>query len=370
MTTIYTVPLFYKSGKPGDMLLTLESEILAYLPTSKWKDAEKLLAVIEEEEENTLAPILGRELFDHLSDCYEDLLSKYGGITPDVIDKASVDDTVRILRTCQKIALNLALSNNSGLFGISFNAGGGMNVVSAEYYESADKDSKDRFERDAWKKAHRNIDILLSFLERDAQKEEPLFADMWKKSPYFYQKGNLLFSTALQMNNYLNIKESRERFIELVPDIKYCQAVYLAPQVGDELMKAFVRSNTVGIDKTIADSVAKKTQEENASIREDWEEAIDRLCTALAGYVEYRNVKIRRADSLSEADMSLSRAIQYISEHQDSFKPYVCHSPFYTEPFKEPAVEDTHSDVCQGHTFDPCDPDNMITVLRPTLRRW
>lgn len=350
------------------MLLTLESEITAYLPTSKWRDADRLLAVIEEEEENTLVPILGRKLFDYLNERYEELVDEYGGITPDVIDKNAADETVRLLRVCQKVVLYLALGNNSGLLGVSLNAGGGMNVASSEYYDSADKDSVARFERDAWKKAHRNIDILLSTLERDAQKEDPLFAELWKESTYYYKKRNLLFSTAMQMQDYLDIKGSRERYIELVPDIRYCQGVYLAPQVGDELMKKFV-DGMYGPDGANG-SDAPEELNKKAQVLGDWTKAADRLRTALAGYVEHRNTKMRRADSLSEADMSLARAIQYISEHQESFEPYVQSSPFYMKPEEPSAKDESHSEVCPGHTFDPCDPDNMITVLRPTLRRW
>lgn len=350
------------------MLLTLESEITAYLPTSKWRDADRLLTVIEEEEENTLVPILGRGLFDYLNERYDELVAEHGGITPDVIDKSAADETVRLLRVCQKVVLYLALGNNSGLLGVSLNAGGGMNVASSEYYDSADKDSVARFERDTWKKAHRNIDTLLSILERDAQREEPLFAKLWEESTYYYKKRNLLFSTAMQMNDYLDIKGSREKFIELVPDIKYCQGVYLAPQVGDELLRAIVEGDMVVGDDNSEEDAAMLNKK--AQIRGDWTEAADRLRIALAGYVEHRNTKMRRADSLSEADMSLARAIQYISEHQDSFEPYVQSSPFYVNPEESSIVSENHSGVCPGHTFDPCDPDNMITVLRPTLRRW
>lgn len=343
------------------MLLTLESEISAYLPTSKWRDADRLLSVIEEEEENTLVPILGRRLFDHLNHEYEMLLENHGGITPDVISKDATDDTVRLLRVCQKIILYLSLGNNSGLLGVSFNAGGGMNVASSEYYDNADKDSIARFERDTWKKAHRNIDTLLSLLERDAHKEEPLFAELWRSSPYFYLKSNLLFSTAMQLQDYLDIKGSRERYIELVPDIKYCQGIYLSPQVGEELLNAFIKTNTERNILPVADAPSD-------DVREYWREASDRLRTALACYIEHRNTKLRRPDSLSEADMSLARAIQYISDHQSSFEPYVSSSPFYRA--EEEVEAKSSNPELFNLTFDPHDPDNMITVLRPTLRRF
>lgn len=355
------------------MLLTLNEEITSYLPTSKWKDADALLPSIEEEEQNTLVPILGEPLYEYLCEKYDELVLEYGGITADKFPVEKVDDTVRLLRICQKVSLYLALANNSGLMTVSFNPGGGLNRVSSEYYDVADKESINRFERDAWKKAHRNIDALLTLLERDARKEEPLFSEMWKESRYFYLQSKLLLTTATQMQDYLDIKGSREKYIELLPDIKYCQAVYLTPQVGEELMKAFIRTSTEsGViplltaenDETLSEG---ELLAKNAEIQADWAEALDRLRSALANYTEHRNVKMRRPDSLSEGDMCIARAVQYLSEHQESFLPYVKSSPFYKEP--EPASASKQENVAEEELFNPDDPDNKLTVLM-SLNRY
>lgn len=352
------------------MILTLTQEIESYLPTSKWKDAQGLLAYIEEEEANLLLPVLGEELLDYLTEQYDELVDEYQGITPQVFPSDKVDDAVRLIRMCQKAVLYMALANNSGLMAVSFNKGGGMNVVSAEYYEAADKESIARFERDAYKKAHRNIDAILTLLERDAQKAEPQFAEKWKKSRYFYLQSHLLITTAMQMQDYLDIKGSRERYIELVPDLKYCQATYLTPRVGDALMKAFVAQATdASVVPTVTDN--SKTEEEiltaNEAIRNDWSEALDRLRAALANYTEHRNMKLRRDDSLSEADMSMARALEYISAHQGSFLPYIESSPLYVAPEVTPTARPEKSDK---PAFDRENPRNMITVLPTGLNRW
>lgn len=352
------------------MILSLSQEIESYLPTSKWKDAQSLLAYTEEEETNLLLPVLGQELLDHLTERYDEFVARYEGITSQQFPVDQADDTVRLIRMCQKAVLYMALANNSGLLTVSFNPGGGLNTVSAEYYDKADKDTLQRFERDAFKKAHRNVDAILTLLERDAQKDEPQFAAMWKKSRYFYLQSNLLITTAMQMQDYLDIKGSRERYIELVPDLKYCQATYIAPRVGDGLMKAFVQCST---NPNIIPSISDETKTEaqllamNAKIRADWSEALDRLRAALANYTEHRNPKLRRPDSLSEADMSMARALEYISAHQSSFMPYIETSPLYVAPKPTPTAEPSKP---VKPAFDPENPRNMIAVLPTTLKRW
>ena len=354
------------------MILSRPQEIESYLPTSKWKDAQSLLAYTEEEEANILLPVLGQELLDHLTKEYDRLVAERQGITPQEFPVDEVNDTVRLIRMCQKAVLYMALANNSGLLSVSFNPGGGMNVVSAEYYEKADKETLARFERDAYKKAHRNVDAMLTLLERDAQKAEPRFAGMWKKSRYFYLQSHLLITTATQMQDYLDIKGSRERYIELVPDLKYCQSTYLAPRLGDALTKAFVQSATdADVIPSVNDEDKVMTKAgllaRNAEVRADWHEALDRLRAALANYAEYRNPKLRREAALSEADMSMARALEYITAHQSSFLPYIESSPLYVAPEPTPTAKPERP---ERPTFDPNNPHNMIAVLPTTLKRW
>lgn len=349
------------------MILTETQEIASYLPTSKWRDAQSLLSYTEEEESNVLLPVLGQELLDWLNEQYGHLVAEQGGVTSQMFPVEKVDDTVRLIRICQKVVLYMALANNSGLLTVSFNPGGGLNMVSADNFENADKETIARFERDAYKKAHRNIDAMLTLLERDARKEEPVFAGMWKKSRYYYLQSNLLITTAMQMQDYLDIKGSREKYIELVPDLKYCQSTYLTPQVGDELMKAFIASAT---NPDIVPTASKGNGGEeylrmNEEIQEHWKEALDKLRASLASYAEHRNPKLRRGDSLSEADMSAARALDYIRLHQDSFMPYIKSSPLYVEPDPTPTARKRTSEQCPQ-----VDSDSPLFVLRPTLNRY
>ena len=83
------------------MILTDTQEIASYLPTSKWRDAQTLLAYTEEEESNVLLPVLGQELLDWLTEQYDNLVAEQGGITSQQFPVDKVDDTVRLIRICQ-----------------------------------------------------------------------------------------------------------------------------------------------------------------------------------------------------------------------------------------------------------------------------
>lgn len=338
------------------MILTKASEINAIMPTARWRKPENLIALTEVEEENTLIPILGEELFDYLVDEYKKIVKEDdSGVTP--LENESPTPTVKVIRICQRIILHMALANNSGILGISFNEGGGMNQSSAEYYDVASKEAVSRFERDTWKQAHRAIDSLLVLLEKDACSQTPVFKGKWEKSKYFYYHAGLLFTTAVQMQDFLNISGSREKYIELVPDIKYCQEVYLAPAIGENMFRALVKHTASSAN----DREAKPYHSE----------AADRLRIALALYVEARQPKMRRTESLREADMALARATQYIADNQQAFMPEIETSPLYTPPKNAQAqMTGTESQAkgCQCK-FNPHDPNNAAMAF-PFVRRF
>ena len=331
------------------MLLTTIEEIEAYLPTSKWDNPDALIPLVEEEENNAVVPVLGEELFAHLVEEYNALVVEHPDITAasQTLAAEDVTDAVRLIRLCQKVQLYMALANNSGLLAVSFN-GAGFNISSADGYDGADKDALNRFERDAWKKAHRNIDAILTFLERDAKSDEPKFAEMWRKSRYFFEQGELLITTATELTRYLNIRDSREKYIEMVPDMKFCQESYIAPRIGEQLLRAVVRSAT---DSTVVptykpaegDTITEEIMAKNVDVYAAWAELADRLRTALANYAQYRDEKARRADSWHDAELAMARAEQFVVDHQEMFLPYVESSPLYVP---EPQPEESKPRRC------------------------
>ena len=287
------------------MLLTTRQEIEIFLPTSVQESAQSILTLAEDAEETYLLPVLGRPLFNHVNELYQEVsldedwyLPKNGEQTP---------PEQRLIRLCQEVVLYMTLANNAGLFSVSMNDAG-LNTPSTQGYEEADEKRIDRFVKDSFKKGHRAIDRLLLFLEEDATSDEPKFAELWKKSKYFFRNHDTLFTTAVEFDRYVSIDESREWFVKLLPDIRFCQDTYLCPQIGYELMEAF-----------LAYEVGSRPEGLTAADAKVWDVSIQKLKQALALYAENRNEKLRRKTSRGEADLSLERAKDYARNHQSAF---------------------------------------------------
>lgn len=297
------------------MLLTTRQEIEIFLPTSVQESAQSILTLAEDAEETYLLPVLGRPLFNRVNALYQEValdedwyLPKNGGQTP---------PEQRLIRLCQEVVLYMTLANNAGLFSVSMNDAG-LNTPSTQGYEEADEKRIDRFVKDAFKKGHRAIDRLLIFLEEDAQSDGGVFARLWQKSRYFYRNCDTLFRTAVEFDRYVSIDESREWFVKLLPDVRFCSDTYLCPQIGYELMEALLAYNIGNKPEGLTDADAKV-----------WDVSIQKLKQTLALYAENRNEKLRRKTSRAEADLSLERAKDYIRNHQTAFGSLMHESPLY-----------------------------------------
>ena len=59
---------------------------------------------------------------------------------------------------------------------------------------------------------------------------------MWQESKYYYLHHDLLFPTCSVLEQYLSVHDNRDKFIRLLPDIRYVQDEYIADVFGDELI--------------------------------------------------------------------------------------------------------------------------------------
>lgn len=357
------------------MLIKTENEIVSLMPTARWSRPSQLFGYLEEEERVALEPLLGTPLYLHLCTECERLRDTYTDITSTTIkptgkarknpalpyahvtdrlndiqggnihpgessssssssDSSSDDNanetdvtsadllTVRLLRICQQIEFYKMLSHKAGLLTVSFNEGGGMNMVSADGYEPADEKRMERVVKDAYMSAGRAIDSLLLFLEADA-KGDRIFTDLWSEADAFYLHRDLLFQTARVLNEYLDIKGDRMAYISLVRDIRFCQNTYLKPRIGVKLLKAVV-DYANGLS-TIADTTAA-------------DELLSLLRTALAFYVESRRTelspvkdKLARRDSMTDAQQAMAMACQFVEDNLDALGDAAVDSPIYKE---------------------------------------
>jgi hypothetical protein len=362
------------------MFIRTENEIISLMPTARWDRVSQLFGYLEEEERVALEPLLGTTLYQHLIEEYERLHEEYTDITATTVrpsGKAKQDArlahadvterleqiqagnyretyttaaegdtevpaedmaTIRLIRICQQIEFYKMLSHKAGLLTVSFNEGGGMNVVGTGDYDPADEKAKDRVVKDAWMSAGRAIDSLLLFLEADA-KGERLFTEKWKEADAFYLHKDLLFQTARVLNEYLDIKGERMAYVQLVRDIRFCQNTYLKPRIGGKLLKAVVAwANLGGRTAEHGDDNDSSSSDDNptAEPSDTLDELLSLLRTALAFYVESRRTelgpakeKLARRDSMTDAQQAMAMACEYIEENLDALGQVAVGSPIY-----------------------------------------
>jgi len=344
------------------MLITTTNEIQSMMPAARWDRPQQLFGYLEEEESVALMPLLGPSLYSHLLSEYDRLHGEYGDITATTVrptGKAKEDarlahaditerleqiregkyretftapepgvkevpeedmQTIRLIRICQQIEFYRMISHKAGMLTVSFNEGGGMNVVTADGYDPAEEKRLDRVVKDAFMSAGRSTDSLLLFLEADA-KGAKLFTERWQEADAFWLHRDLLFQTAKVMNEYLDINGERMAYVALVRDIRFCQNTYLKPRIGAKLLKAVIAyandgslspipsPKGKGSDDTSSESGgqapgsgttgASPSDSDDECRREVYDELTDLLRQALGFYVEARRTTITRTSMLS-----------------------------------------------------------------------
>lgn len=375
------------------MFITTENEIVSLMPTARWSRPDQLLGYLEEEERVSLEPLLGTPLYNHLCTECERLRSAYTDITATTIqptgkarknpivpyacvtdrlndiangaiqldlyeaatsptpadEDVTVTDmqTVQLLRICQQIEFYKMLAHKAGLLTVSFNEGGGMNVVSADGYDPADDKRMERVAKDAFMSAGRAVDSLLLFLESDA-KSDKIFTALWQEADAFYLHRDLLFQTARVLNEYLDIKGDRMQYVSMVRDIRFCQNTYLKPRVGARLLKAIVsyangleqsKSTSSSVSSSASSSVSSSDGKAVKPLDPDVaDELLSMLRTSLAFYVESRRTtltqskeRLMQRDSLNDAQQAMAMACHYIADNLDALGDAAVGSPIYKE---------------------------------------
>lgn len=358
------------------MFIKTENEIVSLMPTARWSRPQQLYGYLEEEERVALEPLLGTALYTHLCTECERLRESYTDITPTTISPTGkarknpavpyahvtdrLDDisngnlsadespsspedsdvttedlqTVRLLRICQQIEFYKMLAHKAGLLTVSFNEGGGMNVVSADGYDPADDKRMERVAKDAYMSAGRAVDTLLLFLEADA-KGDRLFTELWQEADAFYLHRDLLFQTARVLNEYLNINGDRMTYVSLVRDIRFCQNTYIKPRIGAKLLKVIVNYAN-GLEQDVPSSSDGET--ENPLNADAAEELLSMLRTALAFYVDSRRTtltptkeRLLQRDAISDAQQAMAMACQYIEDNLSALGDAVIDTPIYKQ---------------------------------------
>lgn len=360
------------------MLFKSASELRFYFPTHAIDTLDPFMGVIDNSEHDFLQEKLGTPLYNALCDWYDEN-GAVGSGSAAAIDTKEMAYYNRLLLLCQRSVAYDAFSRAIE-FGIVSPNNGGINVPTSDDYGKVDLAAVDKFRQRCITEAHAAINRLLQTLEdwckeseelkeeNDASSDNPQLSiinsqlqeivALWHQSRYFYLAAGMLIPSARVLQEYLNIYDSREKFIQMLPDLRFLQEEILAPAIGEDLCAYLVKFATTGKIPN-----AEEDTEANAAEEEEGAEHYYSLSTIhytlkksrkyLAAALENRTLvlktdKLRRQQAHDEAVRLLASLQQYIADHQDAFPETVIKtSPLYTPP---PAADTPSSDcpVCCG----------------------
>lgn len=221
------------------MILSTNSELRLHLPSNAVDEVALLQGILDNSEKDFLKDKLGAALYDKLCEYYltvtpEDFAYKVTTGT------YSSDAWAELLLNAQRMVANDAMARYIYQQAISINSAG-VNVASTNDYDVADGKYLDKGATAFRKEAMVALNNLLILLEDWAQTAEPTSAqteivELWKQSKYFYNHADLLIPTCAALQHYIDIYDSRDKFIRLLPDLHFVQEEYVVDFVGDNVL--------------------------------------------------------------------------------------------------------------------------------------
>ncbi len=224
-------------------------------------NVELMQGAFDNSENDFLIEKIGRKLYDKLCAVYNEFVQEDKIIEIIPPYESTPSAWIQLLTMCQRIIVFNAFYRSADVQSVSIN-NSGFNRMTADDYNTADDKSMDKFKASCNKEAHAAVNRLLTTLEiwekelREKPDDKSLsdkkdIIELWKDSRFFYRVAGLVISTATTLNEYLDIYDNREKFINLVPDLKYIQEMVMTPEIGEQLMANFVTIANQGTDDSV-----------------------------------------------------------------------------------------------------------------------
>ena len=236
------------------MLITSIQELRLVSPSHAFDTIDGLVGFIDNSEHGFLEDKLGTPLYNALCQWYDQNKAL----------RSSVSDYQtgywnRLLLMAQRVAGFDALGRAAGMQGVSVN-NAGINMGIADDYPKATKESIDDYRKTAFLEALKSCDYMLAELERwtteaaaaattndstatapstvlgDSVAERAAIVSLWRQSRYFYLAASMLIPSAVVLQQYLDFDESREKFIRMLPDLRFIQEEIIANSIGEEYL--------------------------------------------------------------------------------------------------------------------------------------
>ena len=314
------------------MIITTPEELRLCFPSHAIDSIDAFVGYIDNSEHEFLLQPLGQPLYDKLCEWYDEHKSQMA-----TVDDQQASYYNKLLLICQRCVAFDAMSRAIDQQAISIN-GSGINFASAEDYKTADRDSINAAKQSYQKEAHSALNRLLYTLEQwtalcpaeedvTAETEELYeICKFWRSSRYFYLAAQLLIPSATVLQEYLNIYDSREKFIQMLPDLHFIQEEQIAPAIGEDFCEFLVGMQTMGgtkRDATAAVSSEPKVLTDDSEIPATTRRLLHKLrkieATLLEGRTKVIKVdKDRKIQAHDEGIRLLGQWREYCQLHQSA----------------------------------------------------
>ena len=266
------------------MIISTNQELRLHVPSNAIDDIATIQGILDNSEKDVLKDKLGASLYNRLCEEYKKLdpLDFYNHVQDGTYIQHPWEE---LLLNAQRVVANEAMARFAYQQIISIN-GAGVNIASSNDYDAASEKLLDKGVAGYKKEALVSLNNLLLMLENmakmantpiganvpkdestDVPKDDSTKGDgdiedpptqptkeeihaalediilLWQESRYYYLHHDLLIPTCKIMQQYLDIYDSRDKFIRLIPDMLFIQSEYLEEAFGEDFIPRLLQAD-------------------------------------------------------------------------------------------------------------------------------
>lgn len=248
------------------MILFTNQELRLHIPSNAVDEVANLQGMLDNSEKDFLKPRLGASLYDRLCKYYASI--EPGDFCDTIINGNYTDNPwSELLVYAQRMIANDAMAQNIEKQALSVN-GSGINVASSNDFAVATKDQIAQGKESYRQSAMTSLNNMLSLLEGWAKEvNTPMLIEgagdgtegsnaateqhqvieeivtLWQESKYYYYHKDLLFPTCESLQPYLDIYGNRDKFVRLIPDMRFIQSEYLEEAFGEDFIPRLLQAS-------------------------------------------------------------------------------------------------------------------------------
>lgn len=252
------------------MILSTNKELRLHVPSNAFDEVSLLQGILDNSEKDFLRDKLGTPLYNRLCEYYKlniDADNFYLAVTNGTYAQHPWQE---LLLNAQRMIANDTLSRYAYQQLISAN-GAGVNMAASQDYSVATDKMLDKGVQGFKKEAMVSLNNLLLLLEGWAKLTQPMpisvptdgdsvqntdenvpktdnsvqntdedvqiaeieeIVNLWQQSEYYYLHHDLLIPTCAALQQYIDIYNNRDKFIRLIPDLRFIQEEYIEDVFG------------------------------------------------------------------------------------------------------------------------------------------